>query len=112
MENSGPSRIYIHYIYIPEYISISQGYQRARIVIIYINQYMDPLKVKWTSLATHGKPKDIREIDRSTKHLHKLLYVSLANEVLQYLWKSHAVSSRISINLFIPLLYSIDCFSS
>ena len=46
VENSGPSRIYIHYIYIPEYISISQGYQRARSVIIYINEYMDPLKGK------------------------------------------------------------------
>ena len=46
MENSGPSRIYIHYIYIPEYITVSQGYQRARILIIYISEFMDPLKVK------------------------------------------------------------------
>ena len=46
VENSGLSRICIHYIYIPEYISISQGYQRARTVIIYINQCMDHLKVK------------------------------------------------------------------
>ena len=36
---------------------------------------MDPLKGKWTSVAAHEKPKDIREIDISTKHLHKLLYV-------------------------------------
>ena len=46
VENSGPYRIYIHYIYIPEYISISQGYQRARTVVIYINKYMDLLKGK------------------------------------------------------------------
>ena len=30
VENSGPYRIYIHYIHIPEYISISQGYQRSQ----------------------------------------------------------------------------------
>ena len=46
VENSGPSRIYIHYIYIPEYITVSQGYQRARILIIYISKFMDLLKGK------------------------------------------------------------------
>ena len=44
MENSGPSKIYIHYMHIPEYISISQGYQRARILIVYISKFMHPLK--------------------------------------------------------------------
>ena len=46
-------------------------------------------------MAAHEKSKDIREIDRLTKHLYMLLYVSLASEVLQSLWKSHAVSNRI-----------------
>ena len=64
MENSGPSRIYIHYIYIPEYITVSQGYQRARILIIYISKFMDLLKGKWTNVAAHEKSKDIKEIDR------------------------------------------------
>ena len=41
-----PEYILLLYIYIPEYISISQGYQRARILIIYISQFMDPLKEK------------------------------------------------------------------
>ena len=56
---------------------------------------MDPLKEKWMNVAAHEKSKDIREFERLTKHLHMLLYVSLACEVLQSLWKSHAVSSRI-----------------
>ena len=44
MRNSGPSRIYFHYIYVPEYISVSQGYQRARISIVYKSECMGPLK--------------------------------------------------------------------
>ena len=46
VENSGPYRIYIHYIHIPEYISIFMGYQKTRISIIYISECMDPLRGK------------------------------------------------------------------
>ena len=42
VENSGPFIIYIHYVYIPEYISISQDYRRDRISIVYKSQCMDP----------------------------------------------------------------------
>ena len=71
---------------------------------------MDPLKGKWTNVAAYEKSKDIREIDRLTKHLHMQLYVSLGCKVLQSLWKSQAVSS--TIFHLLPLLYAITCFSN
>ena len=46
------------------------------------------------NMTAHVKSKDIREINRLTKHLHMLLYVPLACEVLQSVWKSHSVSSK------------------
>ena len=64
---------------------------------------MDPLNV-----AAHEKSIDIREIDRLT---YAVVCISSSRSTTIFFGKAMQFPAEFSINLFLPLLYAVTCFS-